>query len=86
MFFKRPVQVPPSFEDELLERIREINAKWQEAMRIATARAYIEGHAAGELAGRQALALELQVAHGKEGGERPMTEEELETLATRQLH
>lgn len=86
MFFKRPVVAPASFEDELRAKVREINEKWQDALRIATARAYIEGHAAGELAGRQVLALELQVAHGKEGGERPMTEEELETLATRQLH
>jgi hypothetical protein len=56
-------------------------------LRIATAQAYTTGHAAGELAGRQALALELQVAHGTvDGGEKPMTPDELETLAKKQLH
>lgn len=41
----------------------------------------------GELLGRQALAHELQVAHGVgEGGEKAMNAEEVATLATRQLH
>lgn len=56
---------------------------------IHQANAEVRAHALayGELLGRQALAHELQVAHGVgEGGERAMNAEEVATLVTRQLH
>lgn len=69
----------------------------------AAKNAYIEGHKAafgegyrggyevgrahGELIGREALALELQQAHGiVDGGERSMTSEEVRDLKVKQRH
>lgn len=52
---------------------------------VAEVRAHAMAY--GELLGRQALAHELQVAHGVgEGGELAMGLEEMKTLDVRQLH
>lgn len=71
----------------------------RQAVEAAAFGAYQNGHAAGqvtgyqiglahgELKGRDALALELQIKHGMgEGGEQQMTRDDIANLRTRQVH
>lgn len=58
---------------------------WAEAIRQASARAYLTGHAAGELAGRQALAAELEKTFHVDGS-REFTEADARSLSLRQVH
>lgn len=59
----------------------------QSGFQQGQAQGYQIGRAQGELAGRDALALELQIKHGMyEGGEQPMTRDDIETLRVKQVH
>lgn len=71
----------------------------RQAVEAAACGAFQQGHAAGqaigyqiglaqgELKGRDALALELQIKHGIDGGgEKLLTTDDLETLRVRQVH
>jgi len=62
--------------DNVAPQLKVVEAKWQEALRIAVARAFLEGHAQGQ----RELVEELQAAGP------PLTTDELEVLGRRQLH
>lgn len=70
---------------ETAPRNRLTDEAWGEAVRIATARAYIQGAAEGELRGRMALARELEIAFGEDSGH-DLKAEDIPRIQARQIH
>ncbi len=83
-FEKKGAPVPPAAQGPGMPT-EEVEAYWRQAVAEASKQAYITGHHAGELAGRQALAAELEAQFTPEGA-REFGPEEARLVALRQTH